>query len=78
MLEQKIAEKEREILGLKAYLSSKDYQTIREMQGGEPMSTETKAKCAEARARINVLEAEVLALREELNKEEEKLTEEVV
>lgn len=62
--ERKIAEKEREVLELKAYLASKDYQTIREMQGGEPMSAEIKAKCAEARARINALEAEVEALRE--------------
>lgn len=52
---------------LKGYLSSKDYQTIREMQGGEPMSEETKTKCAEARKRINELEAEVEVLREELS-----------
>ena len=47
------------ILVLKNYLASKDYQTIREVQGGEPMDEETKKTCADARVEINELEVRI-------------------
>lgn len=46
-----------EILKLKILLSNTDYQTIREFEGGEPMSAEIREQRANARARINELEA---------------------
>ena len=58
------AEKERmlnthyaEILKLKMLLSNTDYQTVREFEGGEPMPAEIREKRANARTRINELEA---------------------
>lgn len=45
-----------EILKLKTFLTSTDYQTIREFEGGAPMSDETRVKRANARARVNELE----------------------
>lgn len=47
-----------QIAEAKAYLASKDYMTIREMQGGEPMPAEIKAECARLRTLINSLEEE--------------------
>ena len=55
-IEEEINNAERRIIDLKNFLASKDYQTIREMQGGEPMSQETKKQCADARIEINKLE----------------------
>lgn len=46
-----------EILQLKIYLSNTDYQTVREFEGGEPMPAEIREKRANARTRINELEA---------------------
>ena len=46
-----------EILQLKIYLSDTDYQTVREFEGGEPMPAEIREKRANARTRINELEA---------------------
>ena len=46
-----------EILKLKILLSNTDYQTIREFEGGEPMSAEIREQRANARTRINELEA---------------------
>ena len=45
-----------EVLKLKTFLSSTDYQTIRESEGGAPMSDETRKERANARARVNELE----------------------
>lgn len=45
-----------EVLKLKTFLSSTDYQTIRESEGGEPMSDEIRKKRSDARARINELQ----------------------
>ena len=41
------------------FLRNTDYQTIRETEGGEPMSAETKAARAEAREAINNAQAEI-------------------
>ena len=60
-LKEQVCQSEQRILELKNYLTSKDYQTIREMQGGEPMDDETKKACADARAEINELEAKIKA-----------------
>ncbi len=49
-----------EILKLKILLSNTDYQTIREFEGGEPMSAEIREQRANARARINELEALIM------------------
>lgn len=46
----------------KWYLSNTDYQTLRETEGGEPMSEEVKVKRAEARATINEYQAKVKEL----------------
>ena len=45
-----------EVLELKSFLYSTDYQTIREAEGGEPMSDEVRAKRSASRARINELQ----------------------
>lgn len=45
-----------EALKLKTFLLSTDYQSIRESEGGAPMSDETRQERANARARINELE----------------------
>lgn len=45
-----------EVRNLKSLLSETDYQTIREFEGGEPMSEETRKKRADIRKRINELE----------------------
>lgn len=37
----------------RAYLNSTDYQRLRELDGGDPMSTEVKTKRVECRALIN-------------------------
>lgn len=46
-----------EILQLKILLSNTDYQTVREFEGGEPMAAEVREQRANARIRINELEA---------------------
>ena len=45
-----------EQMTLKAALASKDYQTIREAEGGEPMKDITKEERAQMRVRINELD----------------------
>ena len=45
-----------EILKLKTFLISTDYQAIREFEGGEPMSDEVRTQRADSRARINELQ----------------------
>ena len=47
---------EAEILKLKTFLISTDYQAIREIEGGEPMSEEIRKKRSDSRARINELQ----------------------
>ena len=49
----------------RAYLNSTDYQRLRELDGGEPMSAEVKAKRIEYRALINDYQEEIEALRAE-------------
>ena len=58
-----------EVLKLKIFLSSTDYQTIRESEGGAPMSDDTRKERADARARINELE-ELIAKTKEIGSEE--------
>lgn len=53
-----------EILKAENFLNSTDYMTIREMEGGEPMPKEVKQKRAEARARINECQAQILEVTE--------------
>ena len=65
-IQERINQAESRILTLKAFLSSKDYQTIREMQGGEPMTEETKRQCADARVEINRLEAQIEVWEQEM------------
>ena len=57
-----------EVLKLKTFLSSTDYQTIRESEGGAPMSDETRKERANARARVNELE-ELIAKTKEIEPE---------
>ena len=52
-------------------MSSTDYQTIRESEGGAPMPDETRKERADARARVNELE-ELIAKTKEI-KPEKKL-----
>ena len=51
-----------EIFGLKGYLSSTDYQRLRELDGGYPMKEDVRSERSKARARINELEAEIASL----------------
>jgi hypothetical protein len=53
-----------EIADLKSYLTDTDYMLMRQLDGGEPMPEEVKTRRAEARARINVCEAEIAKLME--------------
>lgn len=50
------------ILRAENFLNSTDYMTIREMEGGEPMSEEVKALRADARAAINASQAQIAKL----------------
>ena len=50
-------------------MSSTDYQTIRESEGGAPMPDETRKERADARARVNELE-ELIAKTKEIKPEE--------
>ena len=59
-----------EIFGLKGYLSSTDYQRLRELDGGDPMKEDVRLKRAKARERINELEAEIVSLEYEKEKVE--------
>lgn len=57
-----------QITELKNYLIDTDYKLLRELDGGEPMDSETKLKRKEARSKINELEA--LIAEEQLKIEE--------
>lgn len=43
---------QQENIALRAYLASTDWQLLRELDGGQPMSTETKTARATARAGV--------------------------
>ena len=66
--EFEINQRYQKIFVLKDYLSSTDYQRIRELDGGEPMKEEVRLKRAEARTLINKLEDEIAALEYEKEK----------
>ena len=66
--EFEINQRYQKIFVLKDYLSSTDYQRIRELDGGEPMKEEVRLKRAEARESINKLEDEIAALEYEKEK----------
>ena len=57
-----------EILNLKTFLLSTDYQSIREFEGGAPMSDEIREARANARTRVNELE-ELIAKTKEIEPE---------
>ena len=57
-----------EVLKLKTFLLSTDYQTIRESEGGAPMPDEIRKERADARARVNELE-ELIAKTKEIKPE---------
>ena len=60
-----INELEAKIHEARAYLNSTDYQRLRELDGGDPMSTEVKTKRVECRVLINECQHEIEALRME-------------
>ena len=66
--EFEINQRYQKIFVLKDYLTSTDYQRIRELDGGEPMKEEVRLKRAEARSLINKLEDEIAALEYEKEK----------
>ena len=66
--EFEINQRYQKIFVLKDYLSSTDYQRLRELDGGEPMKEEVRLKRAEARSLINKLEDEIAALEYEKEK----------
>lgn len=66
--EFEINQRYQKIFVLKDYLTSTDYQRIRELDGGEPMKEEVRLKRAEARVLINKLEDEIAALEYEKEK----------
>ncbi len=59
-----------EINDLKALLANTDYHVIKEAEGGYSVPQEIINKRQDARARINVLEAEIAELEEKMIKEE--------
>ena len=66
--EFEINQRYQKIFVLKDYLTSTDYQRIRELDGGDPMKEEVRLKRAKARERINELEAEIVSLEYEKEK----------
>lgn len=68
--EAEINERERRIIEAKNLLNDTDYKLLRELDGGEKMDAETKARRTEARRLINELEQEIVALREEFSETE--------
>ena len=66
--EFEINQRYQKIFVLKDYLTSTDYQRIRELDGGDLMKEEVRLKRAEARALINKLEDEIAALEYEKEK----------
>ena len=66
--EFEINQRYQKIFVLKDYLSSTDYQRLRELDGGDPMKEEVRLKRAEASALINKLEDEIAALKYEKEK----------
>ena len=63
-----------EVLGLKSFLISTDYQAVREYEGGEPMSDEIRKNRSDARARINELQ-ELISATEVIEPEFPEFTE---
>lgn len=63
--EAEINEREKRIIEAKNLLNDTDYKLLRELDGGEKMDMETKARRTEARRVINELEQEIATLREE-------------
>jgi len=71
MTQEKINQKESEILECQAYLDSTDWQLIAQMERQREIPEEVRAKRIEAVERINTLQGEVVELREQLAKEQE-------
>ena len=63
---EEINKKYAEINDLKALLSNTDYQIIKEAEGGYSVPREIIDERQDARARINVLEAEIAQLEDAL------------
>ena len=66
-----------EVLKLKTFLSRTDYQSIRESEGGAPMSDEIRQGRANARARINELE-ELIAKTKEIEPEPPQFYDDII
>lgn len=71
MTQEKINQKESEILECQAYLDSTDWQLIAQMERQREIPEEVRAKRIEAVERINTLQGDVAELREQLAKEQE-------
>ena len=71
MTQEKINQKESEILECQAYLDSTDWQLIAQIERQREIPEEVRAKRIEAVERINTLQGEVVELREQLAKEQE-------
>lgn len=69
-MQERINQLESLVLEKKAFLASTDYQSIREYEGGEPMSKETKDARAAARKDINDLQEEIDELKREMEEEQ--------
>ena len=63
--EAEINEREKRIIEAKNLLNDTDYKLLRELDGGDRMDEEPKARRKEARRVINELEQEISALKEE-------------
>lgn len=66
-----------EELKLKTFLLSTDYQSIRESEGGAPMSDEIRQGRANARTRINELE-ELIANTKEIEPEPPQFYDDII
>ena len=69
---KEINKKYAEINDLKALLASTDYQIIKEAEGGYSVPREVIDERQDARARINVLEAEIAQLEDALESTSEE------
>ena len=71
MTQEIINQKEREILECQSYLNSTDWQPIAQIERNRPIPEDVRVKRADAVARINILEQEIVELRAQLAKEQE-------
>ena len=70
-LQELINAKQGEILARKSYLNATDYKVTRAFETNTEIDEETRARRADAREAINLLESEIAELKEQIERENE-------